>query len=112
MAILAKGIDPGKLRHDATVKAPGITVNDDGTWDNVPTGSDMVPIKFEWMSGEEFQDSNRQTRTANRRVIMRHYDGLTPGHQLIYDGRTFDILSVEDFEERRDWHILKVVEVV
>lgn len=112
MAVLNNAIDPGQFRHVATIKAEGVTVNADGTWDNEPTGGDTVRIKIEWMSGEEFQNAQAQTRVANRRVTMRYFAGLTPGHQLLFGSRTFEILSVEDFEERQVYHILKVVEVV
>ena len=105
-------IDPGQLRHTVTIKAEAVTENPDGTWTNVAVGSDNWRAKIEWMRGEEFQDANKQTRIATRKMTMRYYAGLTAGHQLVFDGRTFDILSVEDFEERREWHILKVAEVV
>lgn len=101
-----------ELRYTVTIKLQTVTRSDKGSWSEAPSGTDTRVAKIEWMSGEEITNAEHQQAIATRKITMRHYSGLTTKHYLLFGSRRFDILAIDNVEERNEWHILKCKEVV
>lgn len=101
-----------ELRYTVTIKVLTAVRNDKGSWDETESGTDTRVAKIEWMSGEEITNAEHQQAIATRKITMRHYAGLTTRNILRFGSRRFDILGIDNVEERNEWHVLKCKEVV
>lgn len=90
----------GKLRHRVVIQSVSEALDSYGqpalTWSTVTT----VWGSVEPLTGNEAWKAKQINADVTHRVVIRHYDGLTPKHRLQHDSRTLEILSVRNFEER------------
>jgi SPP1 family predicted phage head-tail adaptor len=103
----------GKLKHRITIQhdAPSGTVNDY----NEPVIATVLFAK-RWaevlpLNGSEAFFAQQVTPKTTHTVRMRFLDGVTAKMQVLHRGRTFNILSVLNTEERDYETILSCVEV-
>lgn len=106
-------MEAGRLRHSVEIQAPTTTYGAD----NSPTHTfATVATRKGWirpLSTKEALAARAQGATFTHACTMRYYSGLTPKHQLKYDGRIFHLDSVLNVGERNFDHelICKEVEV-
>jgi len=102
----------GKLRHRIVVETFTETVSNLGevsrSWSTSTTR--WASIKA---TAHREEERNRQIEDrATHWVTMRHVDGLSPNDRLKYGSRVFNILSVDNVEERDRKMLVRCVEVV
>jgi SPP1 family predicted phage head-tail adaptor len=90
----------GLLRQVVTVESLSTTENDDGTvtesWTSAGTRRALIaPLR-----GREFFEAAQLGADVTHKVTMRYMSGLTPRHRLTFGGRTLQIVSVLNIEER------------
>ncbi len=96
----------GKLRHPLTIQARSTTRDSLGqeleTWATVSTvwGS-VVPL-----TGRELVQAQALHSETTHKVTVRFFDGLTTSHRMQHNGRTLQILSVLNTDERNREHVL------
>lgn len=91
---------PGKLRHRITLQSK-VTVKDpEGivteTWTDVAT----VWAAVEPIRGREYFQAAAVNAENTVRFRIRYRSGITPVMRVVYNGRTFNVQSVIDVDER------------
>jgi SPP1 family predicted phage head-tail adaptor len=78
------------------------------TWSDVATvWANIRPI-----TGKEYFASGAVQADVTHYVTIRYYDGLTPKHRLVYDGRVFEIRHVLNIQERNTMQLLLAREIL
>lgn len=105
----------GDLRHCIELK------------ENVRTGSDsrgqdefqyvkraLLKAKFEYLRGNEALAFQQQYSAAIQRITTRYVRGVNPKTtwQIHFNGRVFEIISIENVEERNQWWVFTAAEKV
>lgn len=98
----------GKLRHLVTLQTATLTKDGRGqdieTWANTVTDCPAEVVK---LSGRELERAIQTSAEATWKVRIRHMDGLSTDMRIAYNGRTFEILDINNIDERdREIHIL------
>lgn len=75
-------------------------------WQALPGAPTRAHVKA--MSGGERWASARVEATANLRVTVRYFAGLTEADAVVIDGRRCNIRFIDDVEQRRRWLVLDV----
>jgi SPP1 family predicted phage head-tail adaptor len=91
----------GKLRHLVTVQEEledqsSMTGAVTKYWATIAT----VYASVDPMLGRELQRAMAERAELTYAIRLRYMPGLTPRNRILYDGRTFNIRSVVDVEER------------
>ena len=93
-------IDAGKLRERVTVQIASGTTNALGetvlTWAN----STAVWASVEGVSAREALAAGKQETTVTHRLRMRHVSGLTQQMRFSWRGRTLEIVSLLEHDNR------------
>jgi SPP1 family predicted phage head-tail adaptor len=102
----------GPLRHRVAIQAR--TVTQDGYGATVATWATAATVwaSVEPLSGREAWQAQSVRPDVTHTVTIRAYDGLTPKHRLLFDGRTLEIESVVNLEERNRYMVLQCKEAV
>ncbi|NBX02713.1 MAG: head-tail adaptor protein [Alphaproteobacteria bacterium] len=78
------------------------------SWQNIAElWAEIKPV-----SGNEQLFAGQVQSTASHKVLLRYRSGITVGMRFVFDGRTFNIRSVFNVDERRDTLELLVQEGV
>lgn len=105
-------ITPGKMRHSIEVRelqeVPDNMGGQSTEWVTVWTKKALI----ETLSGFERLRSMQLKATLTHKIVIRYFAGLTPKHQILFDGRLFQIRSVINVEERNRFYELSCDEVV
>jgi SPP1 family predicted phage head-tail adaptor len=65
-----------------------------------------VPAEVLTGPGREFIAAGTKQSETTARITLRWFDGLLPSMRLLWDGRVFDIQSIEtDATARREWRL-------
>lgn len=100
------------MRHTIEVRALQEVDDNMGgqttAWVTVWTKKAMVTP----MSGFERLRSMQLNATLTHKIVTRYFAGLTPKHQILFDGRLFQIRSVINIEERNRFYELSCDEGV
>lgn len=97
----------GMMRRTVTLRTNVQTANPMGGYTDTPTDIENIPARVSPLQGQEQVDAMQTGMQRPHRFTMRFRDGMTGATQILYDGRTFDIKSVVDPEERhRELQIL------
>jgi SPP1 family predicted phage head-tail adaptor len=90
----------GKLRH--RIKIQKYTAGRDSFGGEEPVWTDVAEVwaRVSPVSGKEFFASAQVNAEVTTKITMRYIKGITPKMRVVFDGRSFDIVSVLDFEER------------
>jgi len=102
----------GKLRHRVTIRESTETRGDTGqitlTWSDLRT----VWASVEPLRAQELLVAQQTEAQVTHRVRMRYWSDVTPQKQLVHDGRTFQIASVLNKDERNNELELICVEIL
>lgn len=104
-----------RLRHRVKIEEPveaqdpvtgAVTV----TWQTVMLDSntplDAVPAEVLTGPGREFYQSGAQQSETKARINIRWFEGLDQKMRIVWDGKTYNILTFEtDVTGRREWRI-------
>ncbi len=101
-----------ELRHTITFKAVTATPTDDGGITHTPAGTDTRKARILSESANEIETEDSRSGIATLVLTFRYYASLTSQTQIIFDGRTFDVISVDNWGQRDLWHVVKVKEPV
>lgn len=102
----------GGLRERITIEAKTLVTDAGGggaaTWSTVATVSAQVtPVK-----GREGEDAGRLAAMQTFLVVIRYRNDVGPLNRIQWRGRTLNIRSAEDREERRQWLTMECEEGV
>lgn len=102
------------LRHRVTIQVRTQTqsVTTGAVTDSWGTFLANVPAQVLTGPGREFESANAKQAQTTARIIMRWFSGLLPTHRILWDGRVFDILSIETDETGRIDYRLRVADGV
>jgi len=90
----------GKLRTTITIEKVGTAVDANGDVAPTYTYIDKRKAWVRGLTGREFMAAQQTGSDVTNKVTMRYYEGLTPEHRFLVDGRTLEILSVLNVDER------------
>lgn len=99
-----------RLRHRVAVQQKtevqdGTTGDISWSWSNV-TGLSSVPAEVLTGPGREFNAADAKQAETTARINMRWFSGLLPTMRVVWDGRYYDILSIEtDATGRREYRL-------
>ena len=103
-------MQPGRLRHRITFQEPvreqdpvsGASVN---TWATI-AGYDQVPAEVLTGPGREFRAAGAIQAETTARINLRWFPGLLPTWRILWDGRIYNIRSIEvDATGRREYRL-------
>jgi len=103
-------MNSGKLRHPVDVQrvvetrdaAGGVIRN----WATI----DTVWASVRPLQGREYLEAQQVNANISHKVMMRYYDELNPTYRLRHDGRTLNIISIADADERNQEHVITCAE--
>lgn len=103
----------GLLRRRVTIRTESGVVSDGmgGTTPGTPIDVTNIPARVEPLEGNELLRAQQTGMQRPHRFTLRYRTGLTGAKTLIYDGRTFDIKSIADPEEKHRELIVQADEV-
>lgn len=89
----------GTLRKRITIQRRSQSVDEyggqSGAWQDLAT----VWGSFEPTGGKEDAQSGQVRAVATFKIGLRYFAGLTAADRLVYNGRIFDIVNINDIEE-------------
>ena len=90
----------GLMRRQVTIRTMARTADGGGGYTESPTDVLFVWARVEPLLGDEQLQAQQTGMQRPHRITMRYRTGLTGAKTLLYAGRTFDIKSVVDPEEK------------
>lgn len=102
----------GQLRHRVTIQQFTQTQNEYGEIVEGWTTFATVWAAVEPLRGREFWDAQQLNAEVTARIRLRYLSGVGPTMRVVYDGRTFEVDSVIDVDERHRELQLMCKEVV
>lgn len=90
----------GKMRRQITIRTNARTPDGMGGYTETPTDVENIPARIEPLEGRELLMAQQTGMERPHRFTLRYRSGMTGAKTVLYDGRTFDIHSVMDPEER------------
>ena len=93
-------MDAGTLRERVTVQQATETRNSIGESLLSYTTFEVVWASVQGVSAREFLLAGQQQVEVSHRVKMRYLTGLTSGMRLLWRGRTLEIISILEHENR------------
>lgn len=102
---------PGTLRHRLTLSAFTTAKNDFG--EDVPTFANYATVwgSFEPLLGREYFASQQMQSPAEAKVRIRYLSTVKDEDRVAFDGTTYEILGVQNVENRDRELLLYVREV-
>lgn len=82
-----------------------------GTTDTVVALASNIPARVEPLQGNELLRAQQTGMQRPHRFTLRYRSDVTGATTLLYDGRTFDIKSIADPEEKHRELIVQADEV-
>jgi len=108
---MAKRANPGELRTPVIVERYDETQNENGypvrQWVNV-FGKGVLKVKWVNAHGAEVYESMRLDLKEPATLTARYSPLITPQCRVIKDGETYEIISLDDVENRHEWLEIKV----
>lgn len=95
-------MNPGRLRHRVTIQKSQISQDELGN--NIETWIDWATVwaNIRPVSGREYFQAAATNSEDNVRINIRYRSGIDPLRmRVVYNGRTFNIISAIDLNERR-----------
>jgi len=106
-------VDFSKLRHRVTFQEPkGVAKN--GMGEDVPVYVDFAIV---WanvapLRGREYHEAQKVRAETTYRVTTRYLKGVTPDMRILHNGKTLEIQSILNIEERNTELQIMASEVV
>lgn len=91
----------GALRHTITIQTRTVTRDSYGGETETWADSATVPASVESLSGREYWAARQTMASEIVRFRIRWRQGVTADCRIVWDGRTWDIESVQDPDGRR-----------
>lgn len=93
-------INAGELRERVTVQVASGAANALG--EQVLTWADSTTVwaSVDGVSAREALAAGQQNITLTHKVRMRHLPGLTQNHRFLWRGRTLEIVSLLEYDNR------------
>ena len=88
----------GKLRYQITIQSPGTTQDAYGQETGNPVTVTTAMADVYQMSGRELWYAKQIQPQATHRVVMRYQAGITPEMFVVFQGRTLNIVDVNDVD--------------
>ena len=82
--------------------------------DATETFTDANPDLFtmvKTVTGESVFDGTETERTVTHRFYVEFLTGITAETWILFDGNRYDILDVEDLDERHEWLLLRATKL-
>lgn len=108
-------MEVGELRDRVQIQTRTAKTDTAGNVDSQWTDSAKAWAQVSPLSGDEAQRAGHTEATVMHRVRMRFRSGIPrikPKDRIIFEGRTLNIVTARNLEEKRDEVILDCVEVV
>jgi SPP1 family predicted phage head-tail adaptor len=99
------------MRRRVTIRTSTQVPDGGGGYTETPTDVTEIPARVEPLEGREQLLAMQTGMQRPHRFTMRYRSGMTGAKTLIYDGRTFDIKSIVDPEERHRELVITADEV-
>ena len=96
----------GKLRHRLTLKSPTQTVETDGTPTVSYSTSTTVWGSLRPLSGKEISAAEQISEEVNYRSIIRYNSSIQSEWRVENDSKTYEVISVMNYDERDEYLIL------
>lgn len=90
----------GKLRHQITINTVTTTQNEHGEDVPTPVAFATVWADVHQLNGTELWRAQQVNSVATHRVMLRYLPGVTPEMSILHQGRTLNILDVNDVDGR------------
>lgn len=93
-------VDAGKLRHRVAIERATFAQNSLG--ENVPTWAILATVwgSVDPLRGREAFMIQQYQADADFRIRIRFYPGITTKDRLVYNGRVFNIININNLAER------------
>lgn len=104
-------MNAGKLNRRVVIRTMTQIPDGGGGYTETATDVPNIPARVEPLEGNELLRAQQTGMQRPHRFTLRYRTGLTGAKTLIYDGRTFDIKSIADPEERHRELIVQTDEV-
>lgn len=102
----------GRLRHRVEIQQQVATRDAFNTPVNQWTTVASVRAAVEPLLGREFYQSQQVNAEVTTKVTLRNRDGILPRMRVLYDGRWYDIQSIQRVREVRHEMVLMCNELV
>lgn len=100
-------MDPGRLRNQVEVRAPGARTSDGGggyTRRYRPTYGAKWDVEIRPLQGTERLRAMQTQANATHQITGRYRSDVTSATQLVHEGRKFKVVAPPvDMEERHEW---------
>lgn len=101
----------GLMRRKITIRTMTQTPDGGGGYTETPSDVTGVDARVEPLEGTELLRAMQTGMQRPHRFTLRYRTGLNGAKTIIYDGRTFDIKSIADPEEKHRELIVQTDEV-
>lgn len=101
----------GRMRRQVTIRTNTRTPDGMGGYTETPVDVPNVWARINPLEGNERIQAMQTGMQRPHEITMRYRAGMTGASTLVYDGRTFDIKSVADTEERHRQLVILADEV-
>jgi SPP1 family predicted phage head-tail adaptor len=94
---------PGELRHIVNIESPSAQPQSaSGAWSNQPwtVFAAGLRARIEPTGGSEKYGAGAMIAQSTHIVNLRYYPGIVPKMRVNFQGRFFDILNVNNIDER------------
>lgn len=106
-------IRPEQLKHTVSIQQQSATQDSYGepvdTWTDVLTG---IYAFVDPTGGNEFYAAQKINAEATYNVWLRYASGIKPSMRVVYGNKYFNIMYVQNIEERNKWIRLVCKEVI
>jgi len=103
----------GRLRHRLWLKKPTHANSTAGTVVTTWGTAAVLWGSIEPLKGQEYYDSAAINSEVTSRIVIRYTSDIEPNYILVFETRTFKILSVIDIDEKnREMQLMVKEEVI
>lgn len=98
--------NPGVLRQKIVIEQPGSTQGNTGGWKNAWPVFATVRAQIEPQGGSEQLGAAAFEPESIQRITIRYLPGILPAMRINFNGRYFDILNINNLQERNRWMVI------
>ena len=93
----------GELRHPVELHAASSAKDTAGTGEDIITYAkyDDVWASVRPMQGGELESAQQISEVVTHKIRIWYNQNIVPTDRIIFDGRTFEIFNILDFQERK-----------
>jgi len=104
-------VNIGQLRHRLIVQAETQSQGATGEVTSTYATASTVWGSISPITGRELEQAKQISEEITYKAIIRYYSGLTTEYRISHDSRTFEIASIQNFDERDIFQTLLLKEV-